>query len=304
MQTTALAAGAAAVRSQSSMAAEPENGGLHLASNQYSWLTFYKRDGRDFFSDLGANLADLKTCALDGYEPIINNPDDVDTLVPLLRKQGLEMRSIYVNSTMHEPDEAEKSIASILAIAGPLKMAGAKIVVTNPNPIRWGGPENKDDRQLEVQADALERLGKELRKFGLTLAYHNHDVELRNAAREFHHMMVGTDPKYVTLCLDAHWIYRASGNSQTALFDIVELYGKRITEVHLRQSRDGVWTETFSKGDIDYERLAKALHDKGVRPHLVLEQAPETGTPKTMGPVELHQISAKEARRIFHEFAR
>jgi len=80
---------------------------------------------------------------------------------------------------------------------------------------------------------------------GLTLSYHNHDIELRNAAREFHHMMVGTDPAYVTLCLDAHWIYRGAGNSAVALFDVLKLYGPRITELHLRQSKDNIWTETF-----------------------------------------------------------
>ncbi|OHB77560.1 MAG: hypothetical protein A2Z25_14480 [Planctomycetes bacterium RBG_16_55_9] len=71
--------------------------------------------------------------------------------------------------------------------------------VTNPSPIRWGGPENKDDVQLRVQAAALEKLGRELRAIGLILSYHNHDIELRNAAREFHHMMVGSLGTSVTV---------------------------------------------------------------------------------------------------------
>ena len=61
---------------------------------------------------------------------------------------------------------------------------------------------------------------------------------------------LGTDPEHVTLCLDAHWICRGAGNSAVALFDVVKLYGPRVTELHLRQSVDNVWTEALSEGDI------------------------------------------------------
>jgi len=137
---------------------------------------------------------------------------------------------------------------------------------------------------------------------GLILAYHNHDIDLRNAAREFHHMMAGTDPAYVTLCLDAHWIYRGAGNSQVALFDVLKLYGSRVTELHLRQSKDNIWTETFGDGDIDYPALAEHLLKIGIRPHLVLEQAVEAGSPKTLLPVEAIRKSSQYARQVFANF--
>jgi inosose dehydratase len=115
-------------------------------------------------------------------------------------------------------------------------------------------------------------------------------------------MMVGTDPAYVTFCLDAHWIYRGAGNSEVALFDVLKLYGSRITELHLRQSKNNIWTETFGEGDIDYPALAKQLLDMGVRPHLVMEQAVETGTPKTMSTVEAFKKSSQYAREVFAAF--
>jgi inosose dehydratase len=116
-------------------------------------------------------------------------------------------------------------------------------------------------------------------------------------------MMVGTDPACVTLCLDAHWIYRGSGNSQVALFDVLKLYGSRVTELHLRQSKDNIWTEMFGDGDIDYKRVAKYLLDIGVKPHIVLEQAVEAGSPKTTGSVEALRKSCQYARQIFVAFA-
>jgi inosose dehydratase len=273
--------------------------GLHVACNSYSWTVFYQREGRDFNQSLDAGLAEVAASGLDGYEPGVGSAAEIDRLAPLLKKHNLEMRSLYVNSELHEPDKAKASIASVLTVAQKAKSVGTRIIVTNPSPIQWSGPKNKDDTQLKTQAAALNELGAKLKGMGLTLAYHNHDMELREAAREFHHMMLGTDPANVTLCLDSHWVYRGAGNSQVALFDIVKLYGGRVSELHLRQSRDGVWSETFGEGDIDHAALADALRGHKVRPHIVLEQAVEKGTPQTMTSIEAFRQSTRQVRRLF-----
>jgi len=278
------------------------SGKLHVACNQYPWGTFYARQKRDFNALLDAGLTEVKASGNDGFEPGVGGLPQIEQMMPLLKKHGLEMRSLYVNSTLHEASQAEKSIKEVLVGAAKAKAFGTRIIVTNPSPIRWGGPENKTDEQLQVQAAALDKLGARLKPMGLILAYHNHDIELRNAAREFHHMMVGTDPANVTLCLDAHWIYRGAGNSQAALFDVLKLYGPRITELHLRQSQNNVWTETFGPGDIDYPRLAGHLFQIGIKPLLVLEQAVESGSPNTLNAVEAFKRSTRYARQVFADF--
>ncbi len=274
----------------------------HLSCNSYTWETFYAREKKTFRAALGTGLGEVAQSGMDGYEPSIGTPADIDTYASLLSGHHLQMRSIYVNSTLHIPEEADKNIATIMDIARKAKSAGTRIIVTNPSPIRWGGPDNKDDRQLRCQASALERLGAGLQSAGLSLAYHNHDIELRNAAREFHHMMAGTDPAKVFLCLDCHWIFRGSGNSEVALFDILKLYGSRIIELHLRQSKDGTWTETLGEGDIDYSAVAGHLKSIGVKPLLVLEQAPEKGTPATMDALQSHRRSREFVDRVFSGF--
>ena len=296
----AAVAGGAALLTDWTDAAEPEpRGGPHFAANQYPWFMFYGRQKRDFNASLDASLAEVARTGVAGFEPLATSPADIERLAPLLKKHRLEMRSLYVNSTLHRPEEADKSIADALAIAERARQAGTRIIVTNPSPIRWGGPEDKNDAELRFQATALNKLAEKLKAIGMVLSYHNHDMELRNAAREFHHMMLGTDPGLVTLCLDAHWIYRGSGNSAVALFDVLKLYGPRITELHLRQSVDNVWSETFGEGDIDYPAVAKYLGGIGVKPHLVIEQGPEAATPKTMDAVEAHRRSRQYVDRIF-----
>jgi inosose dehydratase len=104
----------------------------------------------------------------------------------------------------------------------------------------------------------------------------------------------------VKFCLDAHWVFRGCGDSQVALFDVLERYGDRVVELHLRQSSAGVWTEVFSaEGDIDYARLADWLRRRKVRPQLTLEQAVEAKRPKTVDAVTAHRKGVAAVRALF-----
>jgi inosose dehydratase len=273
-----------------------------ISCNQYSWITFYNRAGKNWSADLDVSLSEFASSGLTAYEPAASNAEDVKRLLPFLKKHGLTMPSLYVNSALHKPDEAGRSISTVLSIADACNEAGTKIIVTNPSPIQAGSAQNKSDAELTEQAVNLDKLGAELRKRGMTLAYHTHDVELRAAAREFHHMLLATDPKNVSLCLDVHWVYRGSGDSQVALFDIVKLYGKRIAELHIRQSKGGVWQEVFGDGDIDYRRLVSQLRTLKVKPHLVLEQCLEKTSPNTMTAVEAHKKDIIYSREVFGDW--
>jgi inosose dehydratase len=291
------AASAAAVAASALRAADKPR--PTIITNVYPWTTFYTREKKDFNKDLDAGLAAVKAAGLDGFEPVFTAVEQVGTLGPLLNKHGLVLKSLYVNSKLHEKADADASITAALKIGEAAKALGAAVVVTNPSPIKWGGAENKTDDQIKFQAEKLDALGAGLRKLGLTLAYHNHDMELRNAAREFHHMLTATDPANVKFCLDAHWVFRGSGDSQVALFDAVTHYADRIVELHLRQSKNGVWTEAFEDGDIDYARLWKVLSAKKLSPLLVLEQAVEAKSATTMDAVAAHKKGVAFARTLF-----
>ncbi len=278
----------------SSSAAADDSAPLHVATNFYPWITFYKRDNRDFLAELDAGLADIKKAGLDGIELPLGAPETLEKQAELLKKHGLQARSFYVGPPMHD-ERSEQSIASVLASAEKAKeLFNTQIIVINPQPQK-----NKTDAMLRHQAAALEQLGRRLHEKGMTLAYHFHAVELENAAREFHHMLCNTEPHHLTLCYDAHWMFRGSGNSAVAVLDAVTLYGARISEIHLRQSVDGVWTEAFGEGDIDYPAMVKMLREVGAKPLLVLEQAVEAQSPKTLDAVAAHRRGAEYTRRLF-----
>lgn len=270
-----------------------------ISSNVYNWLTFYWRKDKNWGEDMDACMAEYAQSGLPAYEPSFGDPAEVVKLAPYMKKYQIAMPSIYVNSELHKPEEAAKSITTVLAIAEEVKKLGTKIVVTNPTPIRWGGDEVKSDDQLKLQATYLDQLGAALRQKGLTLAYHTHDVEMKAGAREFHHMLLNTSPQNVSFCMDVHWIYRGSQNSALAVFDVLKLYGNRVVELHIRQSVDGIWSETFGEGDIDYRRFAAALKKMKLRPHLVIEQCVEEKSPHTMDALQAHVQDLAGVREVF-----
>ena len=299
LHTTTSAAGFT-LTTPSATATATSPGGPHIATNTYPWGTFSKRDGKTFTLHTDEALSAIASTGITGYEPNINAPAEFDGLGARLKAHGLEMRSLYVNSRLHDEAAATTSIADVLALARHAAELGTRIIVTNPSPIQWGGPENKTDAQLITQATALDKLGAELRALGITLAYHNHDIELRQGAREFHHMLTATNPDNVKFCLDAHWVFRGCGDSQVALFDAVKNYGSRIVELHLRLSRGGIWTEAFTaEGDLDYARLHAWLKEQKQSPHLVLEQAVEPASLKTIDVIAAHKQSLTHAQQLF-----
>ena len=272
--------------------------GTEFATNTYPWLTFARREKREFKLHSDQLLAQIAETGITGYEPIIEDVAEFSGLAERLRRHQLSMHSIYVNVLLHDEKVAASNVNDVVTMARIAAKLGTRIVVANPTPIRWGGKEDKDDEQLMFQGKMFNHLGSRLKAHGVTLAYHNHDAELRQGGREFHHMLTATDPDNVKFCLDAHWIFRGCGNSEVAVFDALAHYDSRIVELHLRQSRNGVWTESFTmQGDIDYRKIFAYLAKKQITPHLVLEQAVEAESPHELSVVEAHRISHEHLRK-------
>jgi inosose dehydratase len=274
---------------------------LPISANEYNWITFYQRSGKKWGEDWDACLSEYAKTKIPGFEPSLRDVAHLEELAPYLEKHQIRMPSFYVGSWMHEEDAAKKSMDTILGIAEKSRKFGTKIIVTNPNPIQWGDGPLKNDDQLFCQSSHLDQLGKEISKLGMKLAYHTHDVELKAGAREFHHVLQNTSPEHLHFCMDVHWMYRGSANSQWAVFDTLKMYANRIVSFHLRQSQHGVWTETFRPtGDIDYYRFAKEVKNLGIKAHLVIEQCLEEKTTVQFGAVQAHQINFSEIKNLFN----
>jgi len=286
--SAALAVTGAALASETLLAQETKR--LHVAVNTYTCGSIYNRDNIDFWT----RLAELKSAGVDGIEPGVGSAADAENVGKRLADGGMEMRSVYTGGNLHDAAVAEQNVARILALGEKAKSFGTSVITINPD-----AKSGKTDAELILQSKNLDILGAGLQKIGISLAFHYHTSELEFGGREFHHIMCGTDPKNVSLCFEQHWSYRACGNSAVAVFDHLKLYGDRSVELHLRQSINNVWSETYGDGDIDNVRFAAGFKKLPKLPHIVLEQAAEGGTPKTLAAVEVFRQSVEYIRKMF-----
>ncbi len=267
------------------------NGKIKIGANGYNWITFYDRMGKKWGENWDECISKFKQSGITYFEPSITSLEEAKTLIAICKKYEIKLYSIYVNSFLHEQAQAEKTINFIEQLSSIMAAAGTKIFVTNPQPIKWGSDAVKTDNELVIQANNLNRVGEILLKKGIKLAYHTHDIELKSGAKEFHHMLQNTNPKFVFFCYDVHWVYRGCGNSSIAVFDILKMYYNRIIEVHLRQSTNHIWDEIFTaKSDIDYVKIIEFINKKNVKPFWVIEQCLEPKTVSTLDPIAAHKI--------------
>lgn len=269
-----------------------------IGTQMYTWLQWYREQNKDLSEQLDEALAMVADAGLEAVEHDVGNEAEADRWAKLLDKHKLKMPSVYTGGALHIA-EWRTSADMILRRAKWAKGLGAKWLSLNPDPLPRPANRNKSDAELRRQAEALSYLAKALKDEGLTLAYHTHDPEMRAAAREFHHMALGTQGAGMRLCLDAHWVFRGAENSQVALEDVVALYGDRIAVMHLRQSKDGVWTEHLAAGDVDYTPIARKLQSIHFDGPLYIESAFEQGTPRTMSIVESHRKSKAWVKEVF-----
>lgn len=194
---------------------------------------------------------------------------------------------------MHQENLADRTIALALEIGAICRPFGCRAIVNNPDPKPHGAL--KTDEELAIQAKALDRMGKALAAKGFQFRVHHHTPELIDNAREWRYILHNTDPKYVSLCLDLDWLYQGGMDPAAILREA----GKRVTEVHVRNSKNKLWLESFEDGDLDYRKLAAEMVELGLRPLVVVELAYRDNTVVTRSLEDDLRLSRAYAGRIF-----
>ena len=146
------------------------------------------------------------------------------------------------------------------------KPFGCLAVVHNPSPKPKA---EKSDDELKLQANLLNRMGQTLGQNGLSLRVHHHTPEMVDNAREWRYILHNTSPQHVQLCMDLDWVHQGDQDPLALLKEA----GKRVTEIHVRNSKSKLWLEAVEDGDIDYRKIAGYLNTSGLSPLIVAELA-------------------------------
>ncbi|MCL2159301.1 MAG: sugar phosphate isomerase/epimerase [Oscillospiraceae bacterium] len=187
---------------------------------------------------------------------------DAYGLVPCSAYAGLE-------SMLANPDALKKSIDTA-------HIYGVKYICvgTLPDELR----ENAEG--YKQFAEQLNKAGKELKKEGLGIMYHNHALEFYSFGGGRHGMDImveETDPELVFFNLDTHWL-AAGGVNPT---DWIYKTKGRLPIIHFKdyaigggaQMIEGVckYFAEVGEGNLDWEAIVSACHATGVE-YAVVEQ--------------------------------
>lgn len=267
-----------------------------VAVQLYVWTQERRRRDVNPTEDLDAIFAEVRAAGFDAAEGFLDWFDSgaaAAKVTTLLEKHHLRMVGAYSGGVFLDEQEGRKTIQAILDRVERVKGCGLEFVDVNPNPL----PEKaaKTPQQLAIQADMLNQLGRRLKERGLKLLVHHHDAEIMHGAAEYRYLLKHLAPTVAGLCVDTNWIYRGGADPLTLLKEA----GPLVRALHLRNSVDGVWSESFGPGDIDYRPIADYLRRIDFNGWLILELAHEPKTAITRPLSENARLGREYLESIF-----
>ena len=180
----------------------------------------------------------------------------------LVKESGLEVVSLHADlgSLEREGD----------AVAEEAKSFGTdKVVITGMYRFDYG-----DEAAVRELAQRLNKAGEEMKKQGIDLLYHNHNVELlqvKPGLRAYEVLIEDTDPRYVNFEFDSYWFTDGGADakawmkrlgSRMKLWHLTDrgsrLQGKAMTPILKADSME------LGTGNMDLEGLWKIAEENGV----------------------------------------
>lgn len=135
------------------------------------------------------------------------------------------------------------------------------------------GPKTNLDFYKQA-AEKFNKAGEICKKAGIRFAYHNHDYSFKNVEGQLPQdvMMQNTDASLVDYEMDIYWVV-AAGADPIAWFN---KYPNRFKLVHVKDRKENE-SVVLGTGNIDFPKILKEGHKKGVD-YYIVEQEAYTGT--------------------------
>lgn len=123
------------------------------------------------------------------------------------------------------------------------------------------------DSQFQTLISALKKIGKEIKRSGLQLGYHNHEHEFVKVGGRYilDRLLEGVGKDLLVLELDLYWIKKAGLDPKS----ILRYYAGQVPLVHVKDmDKRGEFTEV-GKGIMDYPSIFPLFHDVGIKYYFV-----------------------------------
>jgi sugar phosphate isomerase/epimerase len=237
--------------------------------------------GEDLERDVAGTLARIAAIGYRDVETAGFAGKSAGAMAAALRKAGLSCRSAHVDIASLRGD--------LPARMADAKTIGARYLVV-PFPMLRPGRSGDVVKEMALDdwrwlADELNRIGGDVAKQGLTLAYHNHNLEFRRFGNvvAYDELLRLTDPDLVKQEMDVGWVTAAGADPLAYL----AAHPGRFRLLHLKDVQPGgtpnadmqIRTTEVGSGIIDWKRLLAAARAAGTELAYV-EQEPPFARPR------------------------
>ncbi|TDQ54206.1 TIM barrel protein [Actinorugispora endophytica] len=170
-------------------------------------------------------------------------PTDPDRLADEVGRRGLKVSGGTVFGALHRPDAWDDTLAVVRRVAGLTAAVGARHLVFIPPMYRdektgaFTEPPTLDADGWASLHRGADELGKILlNDYDIRLCLHSHADSHVQTQPEIERFLDGTDPEYVSLCLDTGHVAYGGGDA----VDLIRRYSERVGYVHIKQMDPGV----------------------------------------------------------------
>lgn len=193
----------------------------------------------------------LKEVAEAGYGAVELGP----TADPEATLASLQANGIAVGASHIMLDRLEDTLDRHLDW---LERTGARLLACS-------GPDFPTGAQYQAAAARLDRAGDRCRARGVTFCYHNHAHEIVHDLFGLTHILRGTDPANVRLCLDTYWLARGGQDPATVIRELAP----RIGFMHLKDITPVGDFAEVGQGRLDWAGIRAAVEAAGVEVAMV-----------------------------------
>ncbi|MGC8890807.1 MAG: sugar phosphate isomerase/epimerase family protein [bacterium] len=178
-----------------------------------------------------------------------------------LKERGLVLSGLHTGLGDLDRLSEEEAITNLVRALEFAKEVETKYLVVSG----WR-KEGKTKEDFLKQARVLREVGNKAKSYGMCIAYHNHDWEIKDNYGELKELLNLLNPEIFSLAPDIGWVIKAGGEPS----EFLETFLPRISYLHLRDLKNNDFVE-FGKGTVDYHRFFNTLREKGWSGWVVLE---------------------------------